>query len=132
MRDDRLIGVWKSDARRTMKSWVFRPGTPLRRRKAIAGIFGKLVVKYTPSRVISEYEGHRESGNYKVLGKDQNSVAVFWWGELGPKAGEIEHVHFDKNHFWVLLPGGNVEWFRRVRPETSNPRLQRAARSRRR
>lgn len=128
MRDARLIGVWKSDAKRTMNGWVFPAGTPPRRRKAIAGIFGKLVVEYTPSRILTEYDGHKESCRYKVLGKDMDSVAILWWDEGGPELAEIDHVHFHKKYFWVALPGGhNVEWFRRVRSRASSPRLQRTA-----
>lgn len=128
MREVRLIGTWKSDAKRTMEGWVFRPKTPPARRRAIAGMFGKLTMTFTGSTVVTEYNGRVESSHYRVLGKDSNSVAILSWDDNGPRAGDIQHIHFDESHFWVLIgKGPNIEWFRRI-AKSSNSRLQRTAR----
>lgn len=85
------------------------------------------------STVVTEYNGRIESSHYRVLGKDSNSVAIVSWDDSGPRAGDIEHIHFERGGFWVLIgKGPNIEWFKRTTAKVSNSPLQRAARPRRR
>jgi hypothetical protein len=116
-----------------MKGWIFPPATSTSRREATARIFGKAVVKFTTSRMITDYGDLLISAWYKVLGKDSNSVAIFVWDDDGPRAGDIVHIHFVKDHYWVpIVNGPNVEWFKRVPAKKPKPRSKRTAQSRRR
>lgn len=116
-----------------MEGWVFAPETPQARRRAIAGILGQLSIKFTRSTVVAEYNGRIKPSHYRVLGNDSNSVAILSWDDNGPRAGDIEHIHFEGGGFWVLIgKGPNVEWFKRTRVKASSSRLQRTARARRR
>src|SRR5439155_9865528 len=113
MRDRRLLGTWRSDARRTLKGWVFPPRMSAARRERFARIFGKLVIRYTPTRIISEFRGEQTVERYRVLGRDPGSVAIFAW-ENDRRLGQITHIHFNKKHYWVLTSAvSNVEFFQR-------------------
>lgn len=121
--DRRLLGTWKSDARRTLERWVFPSGLSAAKRQRFARLFGKLTVRYTPSRIFSNFKGHRTVDHYRVLGRDRGSVAILSW-EDDPSHGEISHIHFDRHHYWVLTAAEpNVEFFRRVRKRRSNKSL---------
>ena len=123
----RLLGTWKSDARRTLDGWVFPKGLSPAKRRRFSRIFGQLIVRYTPSRILSDFKGHRTVDRYKVLGRDQGSVAILTWKD-DPARGEISHIRFRDDHYFVMTAAApNVEFFRRVRKRTSNPGLQRTA-----
>ena len=109
-----------------MKGWAFPPRMLAIRGERFARIFGKLVIRYTPTRIISEFRGERIVERYKVLGRDPDSVAIFSW-ENDPRLGEITHIHFDKKHYWVLTSAvPNVEFFRRISAATCDERLERS------
>jgi len=123
--DKRLLGTWKSDARRTLERWVYPAGLSDTRRRRFARLFGRLTVRYTPSRIVSEFRGYRTVDRYKVMGKDQGGVAILSWKNDSSR-GEISHIHFDGNHYWVMTGAvPNVEFFRRLRKRRSNMRLVR-------
>jgi len=111
--DRRLLGTWRSDRRRTLKEWVWRPGTTAKQRKFITDMFGHLTIRYTRHRMRSEFKGHRDSQPYEVIGTDSDSVAIMvyvgWMEER-----MIYHIHFEGDrHYWIAI-GRQREWFRRV------------------
>jgi hypothetical protein len=112
--DKRLIGAWRSDRRRTMKEWVFPVRwTPTMRRR-LAGIFGHLLLRYTRSRMHSDFQGHCAVRAYKVLASDSDSVAILHWDDL---LGEqrVKQLHFEGRHYWISL-GRNREFFKKIEP----------------
>ena len=132
--EERLLGVWKSDARRTLGEWTWKKGIRHAAKRRFKSLFGKLEITYTPSRVISNLR-HRDwttSQRYSVLASDDSSVAILTFGEMEVKnarrydslclqwarelcAGpRIQHIHFDGRRYWVSL-GKNREFFRKIR-----------------
>src|SRR3569833_2980128 len=92
--DSRLIGTWRSDRRRTLKDWIWKPRTSSQKRKRVADILGHLVILFTRRKIYADFKGHRSSVSYKVLGVDANSVAIMH--------KSIQHIHFvGPKHYWI-------------------------------
>jgi len=109
--DRRLLGAWRSDRRRTLKDWVWRPRASAAHRKRIADMFGHLLIRYTRQRMHIEFKGESSSQSYDVLGSDADSVAIAHGSSLGQS---IQHIHFAKvDRYWIAI-GRQREWFRRV------------------
>jgi len=111
----RLLGTWRSDRRRTLKDWVWPPRTSAKARKRWAAIFGHLLLRYTRTRVYSDYQGTESTQEYAILGSDADSVAIKTYDSL-LEEDRIYHIHFEgERHYWITL-GRQREWFRRVKP----------------
>jgi hypothetical protein len=111
--DKRLLGTWKSDRRKTMAEWNWPKGYPTQKRKKVAAMFGKLTIRYTRTRIYSEFEDLRESDSYQVVAADSDSVAIVCWSSL-LKENRIWHLHFEGDFFWIAI-GPCREWFKRVK-----------------
>ena len=113
MQDSRLLGTWKSDARRTLKELRLRRDMTAKRLAWFRKAFGKLELRFTRERMYSELRGSREWVRYRVAAKDDDSVAVVY---TDPTTGEehISHMNFRKDHYWIALEGGIREFFKRV------------------
>jgi hypothetical protein len=133
--DKRLLGTWKSDARRTFADWNWKKNTSPKRKARLKSFFGKLEITYTCTKVISKlrYRRWEQARRYAVIGMDEEIVAIVLFGKLEIRNREkydssnlelvdqfnredkIEHIHFDKNHFWISFGNGkNREFFRRA------------------
>jgi len=114
MHDSRLIGTWRSDARKTVREIASRRDMRLAKNKKLASMFGKLELRYTRSRCYSRFEDYESVSAYKVVAKDKYSVVVV---SMNPIAGKtIVHIHFDGNHYWVPLGSSGLrEFFKRVK-----------------
>jgi hypothetical protein len=111
--DHRLLGTWRSDKVRTLEEWVYASSTTPEQQERIASSFGKLVVRYTPARVFTEFEGDSTRCNYRVAAIDPDSVAIVCRTE---GIDEIRHIHFDgESRYWVTA-GRNREFFAREQP----------------
>src|SRR5436309_1780414 len=110
MYDARLIGTWKSDARRTLAEIRARRDIPARSLKVWRKIFGRLELRYTRTRFHSSLDGYRESGRYKVIGKDSRSVVMLSGSAANPS---VRQVVFEGRYYWICL-GRFREYFRRV------------------
>jgi hypothetical protein len=135
--DKRLLGVWKSDRKRTFRDWVWTKIISPKRKHRFKLLFGKLEITYTRTKVISSlrYRKWEQSRRYVTLASDEDSVALLQFGEIEIKnrrkydsanlkfvkelfgsKPKIEHIHFDKRHFWISLGNGkNREFFRKIR-----------------
>lgn len=116
MIDRRLVGNWVSDGRRTIADLEKRRRLSAKHRKAMKAIFGKLRLRYTPSRCYSTLDGNTEALPYRVLAT--NSEGAIVTGRSLPEwlttEEQIQHVRFVTNDlYWVCL-GGIHEYFRRV------------------
>lgn len=116
MTDSRLIGTWRSDARRTIKEIAARRDIPASSRKKLARLFGRLELRYTRTKCYASMETHATASGYLVLAKDASSVAILSSNSF---AGEqIYHIHFEGPYYWILLGSGKTrEFFRRVKPK---------------
>jgi hypothetical protein len=134
--DKRLLGTWKSDKRRTFQEWSWTKRLTPQKRNRFKAIFGKLEVTYTRTKVISTLRHRKweQARRYSVVAADETSVAVVQFGkmeiknrrkydavnleiaeELFGSKPKIEHIHFDKKHFWISLGNGrNREFFRKI------------------
>jgi hypothetical protein len=116
MRDSRLLGVWRSDARRTLRDLRARRDISPKSQRAIGGLFGKLELRFTNTRCYSTLDGSTSSAPYVVVAKDSSSVATVSRNSL---LGEdiISHIHFDGSRFWINVGSGLFrEFFKRIEP----------------
>jgi hypothetical protein len=114
MRDTRLLGVWRSDARRTGREIEARNDIPPPRAKKLKKLFGKLEIRFTSTHCYSTLDGFTEVRRYKVLAKDHASVAILGANTLDGES-TISHIHFEGKHFWVTIGNGLLrEFFKRI------------------
>lgn len=120
MYDSRLVGVWKSDARKTTHEIAARRDIPPSKKLKLRRFFGKLELRYTRTRCHALLNGQATVSRYIVVAKDSSSVAVM---SLNPISGnQIFHIHFEGNHYWICL-GRIREYFKRRRQKpTRNSR----------
>lgn len=115
MHESRLLGTWRSDARRTKRELAARRDISPADRRMLGRLFGKLELRYTRSRCFATLDGRTESGPYTVVARDDTSVAIV---ALDPLTGKdvIFHLHFDGPRFWVNVGNGMFrEYFARKR-----------------
>jgi hypothetical protein len=114
MLDSRLIGVWRSDGRRTGRELAARSDIPPRNKKRLRELFGKLELRYTRTRCYATLDGHTENSAYKVVAKDASSVAIVSY-DRWLDADVISHIHFEGSHIWIAVGAGLFrEFFKRV------------------
>jgi hypothetical protein len=110
--DRRLLGMWKSDRRRTFEHFVPRPdATPDAVRK-LRALFGKLVVRWTRTMCYSQFDGHESSDPYEVVASDSKSVVIRSVDSLSNE-NRLTQIHFEGRHYWICL-GGMREFFKRI------------------
>jgi|SRR5580693_3731638 hypothetical protein len=127
MQDSRLIGVWRSDARKTSIDIASRRDISVAKQKRLLRLFGKLELRYTPTHCYSTLNGKVTAAPYRVVAKDSSSVALVVANAF---AGEqIVHLHFEGSHYWIVLGSGRMrEFFKQVSPKGS-PRANKLAKS---
>jgi hypothetical protein len=112
MNDSRLLGTWRSDARKTDREIAARRDIPASTKARLRPLFGKLVLRYTKTRCYATLGGETEASRYVVVAKDSSSVAVVYVDPVdGTEA--ISHIHFEGRHYWISL-GRIREYFRRI------------------
>ncbi len=112
MNDSRLLGTWRSDARKTDREIAARRDIPASRRVRLRQLFGKLVLRYTKSRCYATLGGETEVNRYSVVAKDQSSVAVVYVDSIDGTE-TVSHIHFEGRYCWICL-GSIREYFRRI------------------
>lgn len=118
--DRRLVGIWRSDRRRTFRHFKPKANCPPQSLRKFKAMFGKLVVRWGRSICYTDLDGHRVSARYEVVASDSVSVIVRLRDTTGGE-DRLQQIHFDGNFYWVALSGGNIcEFFRRV-PRSTGP-----------
>lgn len=133
--DKRLLGKWKSDKRKTFLDWHWRKNASSKRKEKLKSFFGNLILTFTRTRIIYDlpYRHWQRSRRYVILGVDETSVAIIvlekpkiMKRDKYSRAGlqivedfwskpEIQHIHFEKNWFWISIGiGRNREFFRKL------------------
>jgi hypothetical protein len=101
--------------RKTSQEARDRCRIPPAKRKKFKLLFGKLRVRFTRTRIYSEFEGKKSVTRYRVAAKDAHSVAIVAPGLLDPAEQEIHHIHFEGKYYWVWpAPANFPEYFRRI------------------
>ena len=113
MYDSRLIGTWRSDAHKTSLEIAARRDITTAKKEKLQRFFGKLELRYTPTRCYSHLNGQVSVNRYIVVAKDSSSVALL---VSDPIMGDhIVHIHFERSHYWIILGSGRMrEFFKRV------------------
>jgi len=111
MYDSRLLGTWKSDAHRTAREIEARRDIRGAKKSKLLGLFGKLELRYTKTRVYSSYGDYKTVSRYTVVAKGADSVATVSENPIAGK--QIFHIHFEGDYYWISL-GRFREFFRRV------------------
>jgi len=78
----------------------------------LANIFGHLTLRYTQTRLYSDYQGHKEIQKFEVVAADSDSIAITLWDSLLEES-RIRHIHFEGDRYWISI-GHQREWFKRV------------------
>jgi hypothetical protein len=117
MFDSRLIGTWRSDARKTSIDIAARrdlnSAKNKKRYEKLLSLFGKLELRYTRTHCHSRFGDHKSVAPYRVVAKDEYSVALLLSQPLVGK--QICHIRFEGNHYWVYLGSGGLrEFFKRI------------------
>ena len=110
MRDSRLLGMWRSDSRRTLRDLRARRDISPKAQRVIGALFGKLELRFTSTRCYSTLDGSTSSAPYVVVAKDSSSVATV-------SDETISHIHFEGSRFWINVGSGLFrEFFKRIEP----------------
>ncbi len=116
MIDIRLLGTWQSDLRKTSQEARDRCRIPPARRKKFKLLFGKLRIRFTRTRIYSEFEGEKLVTRYRVAAKDARSAAILAPGLLDPDEQEICHIHFEGKYYWIWPALAKFpEYFRKIK-----------------
>jgi hypothetical protein len=113
MFDARLIGTWRSDARRTAHEIAARRDIAASKKSKLLKLFGKLELRYTRTHCHARLGNFVTVTHYAVAAKDSSSVAIV---NTDPLAGkQISHIHFEEDHYWICFGSGRIrEFFKRV------------------
>ena len=121
--DKWLIGTWRSDRTRMLRTYRPKPGAPPKAVRRFKGLFGTMVVQWGRGVFRSDLDGFRTVEIYTVVAADSTSVVVKVPGPLGPER-QLQQIHFEGECYWVALGGGLCEYFRRVPRARPNQAMQ--------
>ena len=122
--DKRLIGTWRSDRARTLRTYVPRPSASPESVRRFKALFGKLVIQWGRGVYRLDLDGVRSVEKYTVVASDESSVVVKTRGTLGPSP-ELKQIFFEGDFYWIALGGGLCECFKRVPRGSPNHAMQR-------
>src|SRR5437879_1436955 len=71
-----LIGVWKSDRRRTLENCHWYHTLAGTKKRRFANLFGHLQLRYTRTSVYHTLRGFRFRGRYDVVAEDADSIVI--------------------------------------------------------
>jgi len=128
MHDSRLVGTWRSDAHKTSLEIAARRDITPAKKKKLLRFFGKLVLRYTPTHCYSSWNGQTLVNRYRVVAKDSSSVALLMSNPISGE--EIVHIHFEGNHYWIVLGSGRMREFFRRMSSKSAPKAKKPTKSR--
>jgi hypothetical protein len=113
MYEPRLIGTWRSDARKTSREIAARRDIPASKKSKLRRLFGKLELRYTRTHCHARLENFGTVTRYTVVAKDSSSVAIVSDDPIAGK--QIFHIHFDTDYYWICLGSGRMrEFFKRL------------------
>lgn len=131
-----LKGTWKSDRRLTLKGCHRYHELSGVKKRRFAGLFGRLILRYSPRRVHFVLRGMKWSARYEIVAGDSDSLVIRvyaddLWKQADPIVADLVremseprlvHLQFrirrGRPYYFIGL-GSFCEWFRR---ETRLPR----------
>jgi hypothetical protein len=112
--DARLLGTWKSDRRKTFKTFRPKPGASPAAIKRLKAMFGKLIIRWGKGNYFTELDGHRDSFKYEVVAREMDSVVIRVQDSLLCQP-QIRLITFEGDYYYISLGAHMSEYFRRVR-----------------
>jgi hypothetical protein len=114
MYDSRLIGTWRSDARKTFLEIAARRDIPASKKSKLRRLFGKLELRYTRTHCHARLGNSVTVTRYTIVAKDASSVAIVSENQLDGR--QIVQIHFERDSFWIFLGSGRMrEFFTRIK-----------------
>lgn len=110
--DERLLGTWQSDRRKTFLHYKPSPKSTPQQLRNLKALFGKLVVRWERQKYHTELDGYFSSEPYIVLASDVDSVVIRHRDKV-TRAERLQQIHFEEDWYWTAT-WGLIEWFRRV------------------
>lgn len=131
-----LVGTWKSDKRRTLSTChrYYRMEGP--RKRKFASLFGRLVLRYTGSRVFFSLGDTSWTARYDVVASDSEGLVLRihsddLWKKAVPLTADIvkqmsaprlQHIQFSGRDLYWIGCGSFCEWFQRQAAERAGNR----------
>ncbi len=137
-----LIGTWKSDKCLTLDNCHRYHRLTGAKKRRFGSLFGRLVLRYTPSRVRFSLNGIEWTAKYDVVAADSDGIVLrihsddLWRKAPAITAGilkemaapRLEHLHFrrrnGRQYYWLGC-GMCCEWFRQLDIQPSGFRQRR-------
>lgn len=125
-----LLGVWKSDKRKTLQTLHRYHCLAGARKRKLGGLFGKLQLRYTRKYVYSKLGNFEYRERYDVVVENETSIVLRihcdglkrqldgWLVSSMPEIFKpaLQHLHFENNrgrqYYWIGL-GKYCEWFQK-------------------
>lgn len=115
MKDKRILGRWKSDKRKTMGYLKKYCKITKKQEQLFDAFFGKISIritekyvythmpkiKFTSGRKVRVLDSYEDKSEYKVIGKDEDKVAIISKNILDED--QISIIHVEEKHIWVNL-----------------------------
>jgi hypothetical protein len=116
--ENTIVGVWKSDAARTLGSMRSTPGIPEERRRELeSDYYGHLVLEYRADTVRAYFDNAAyDSGPrpYRVIAADSERIVTTEWNELLREFEESVAYRDGECIYGVAPEFGYREYFCRV------------------
>ena len=123
-----LIGTWRSDQRRTLQTFHKYHCMRGVKKRRVAGLFGRLVVRYTHKYIYDKLPNFEDRACYDVVAEDANTIVIrIHTHKLKKQVHRViaedlealfeprlEQIHFvrskGRQYYWVGC-GRFCEWF---------------------
>jgi hypothetical protein len=107
-----LPGVWRSDRERTVQAWGEHAPGSAEFKSILLRDLGTLEVSYAAGISVSNFNGEKTSGEYRIVWQSSDQAFVVSRNEDGESG---QHLFFEcPTVFWVHV-GRFVEFFQKVR-----------------
>lgn len=129
----KLIGVWVSHKRRTLRTYKAYDGFPPTKKRRVSALFGKLELRYTREFCYVTLNGETTRDRYDVVAEDIDSIVLRTYSDEFRKkvdpvlldlmedffAPKLQHLHFESerghDYYWIGVRV-LVEWFKKKHP----------------
>lgn len=111
--DNRLIGTWISDRRRTFQNYKPKRGFDPKKLRKLKSLFGKFIIRWGRRKYYTQLGNYRDTSSYEVVDRDTHSVVIRCWCDIF-KEYTLRQIQFEDDCYFIALGGGLCEYFRRA------------------
>jgi hypothetical protein len=122
MFDQRLLGTWVSDRKRTAADIAARRDISSAKRAALLRLFGKLRLRMTRTHCHSTLGTSTDTFAYRVVAKNSDGVVVVARSlpKWATNEEQIQHIRFESPELYWICLGPFREYFRKVHRRPNN------------